>query len=937
MQKKSSKELIAENQKLRVRLEEAQETLNAIRRGEVDGLIVSTPKGEQVYTISGADKPYRILIEEMREGAVMLSIDNTVLYCNSGFAKMIKRPIDKIVGSYIQNIVLPTRITDFEELLAQGRTGKGVKTKEITLLASDDKPVQTLMTISPFREGSNETTFLVATDLTEHMEEDIKRYTHDLETEITERKKAEEELRQSKEKYRQIVETAEEGIWTAKPDGTTIYVNQKMADMLGYTPEEIIGKVGNHFLAKGQESLVLAMRKELSTNARVQNEVQFLRKDGNILWTIANTAPIFEQGQHIGNIAMHTDITERKKVEEALRLSEARFSKAFSLSPFAIIMTRLSDGAYVDVNDTFLKMFEFSREEVIGHTANEIKIYAKPDGRGDYLAAFRNGRVSDFEVDLKTKTGKPLKALGFAEIININGQDLTIGTLVDVTERKKAEEALKASEKKANDLIKYAPSGIYEIDYRIPPKFRRVNDAMCQIIGYSREELLATSPFALLDDESKVRFQERIKKMLAGEKVDETVEFKVIRKDGREIFAVMNVQFTYRDGKPDGALVVAHDITERKKAEMALMEWAENLEIIVKERTKELELASSYTRSLIEASLDPLVTISSEGKITDVNRATEIATGCTREELIGSDFSDYFSEPDKARAGYLRVFTEGYVKDYPLSIRHKSGRLTDVLYNASIYRNSQGEIQGVFAGARDITERKQAEQKLKDAERLANIGATAGMVGHDIRNPLQAITSDVYLAKTELASTPESEEKNNALESLQEIEKNVDYINKIVADLQDFARPLNPHKEVTNLKRVIDDLLTKNSLPKNIKVSVKVETEKVVADSTFINRIMYNLVNNAVQAMPSGGKLTIHSFKEANDVIISVKDTGVGIPEAVKGKLFTPMFTTKAKGQGFGLAVIKRMTESLGGTVTFESQEGKGTTFTICLPQSSQQ
>jgi signal transduction histidine kinase len=193
------------------------------------------------------------------------------------------------------------------------------------------------------------------------------------------------------------------------------------------------------------------------------------------------------------------------------------------------------------------------------------------------------------------------------------------------------------------------------------------------------------------------------------------------------------------------------------------------------------------------------------------------------------------------------------------------------------------------------------------------------------------------LAKTELASTPESEEKKNALESMQEIEKNVDYINKIVADLQDFARPLKPNAEETDIKLVIDELLKKNGLPENVRVSVNVESDatKVLADSTFINRIMYNLVNNAVQAMSKGGKLTIHAFREANDILITVNDTGVGIPESVKGKLFTPMFTTKSKGQGFGLAVIKRMTEALGGTVSFESQEGKGTTFIIRLPPHS--
>ncbi len=255
-------------------------------------------------------------------------------------------------------------------------------------------------------------------------------------------------------------------------------------------------------------------------------------------------------------------------------------------------------------------------------------------------------------------------------------------------------------------------------------------------------------------------------------------------------------------------------------------------------------------------------------------------------------------------------------------------------YDVFAFPVGEEKIRKVAILFNDVTERKNLETQLRDSERLAAIGATAGMVGHDIRNPLQAITCDVYLVKTELASTPESEEKTSALDSLKEIEKSIDYINKIIVDLQDFARPLNPHAEETDLKLVIDDLLSKNSWPDNIKISVKVEPEDstVMADSAYIKRIMYNLVNNAVQAMPNGGKLTIHACKEAEDVIITVKDTGVGIPENVRNKLFKPMFTTKAKGQGFGLPVIKRMTESLGGTVSFESEVGKGTTFIIRLP-----
>ena len=279
-------------------------------------------------------------------------------------------------------------------------------------------------------------------------------------------------------------------------------------------------------------------------------------------------------------------------------------------------------------------------------------------------------------------------------------------------------------------------------------------------------------------------------------------------------------------------------------------------------------------------------------------------------------------------------------------------------------KDKEGKTTGVVLIFRDITGRKKAEdalslaqeklqkyannlenlveertKQLKDSERLAAIGATAGMVGHDIRNPLQAIISDVYLAKTELAEIPESPEKKNTIDSLQEIEKNIDYINKIVADLQDFARPLKPHMEETDLTLIINQLLEKNGLPEDIKVNVKVESEakKVLADSAFINRIMYNLVTNAVQAMPKGGKLTIHAYidKNTGDAVITVMDTGVGIPENAKDKLFTPMFTTKSKGQGFGLAVIKRMAEALSGNVTFESQEGKGTKFTVLLPQDN--
>ena len=387
--------------------------------------------------------------------------------------------------------------------------------------------------------------------------------------------------------------------------------------------------------------------------------------------------------------------------------------------------------------------------------------------------------------------------------------------------------------------------------------------------------------------------------------------------------------------KINGAILTFTDITERKKAEESLIESEERYRLL-------------YQSSGIGVGYYTL-----DGKVISFNEIALKRMGLKELDVVGKSIHDLFpkNEADLYFGRLLSTIQKNSVLEFEDRLILPTGEKS-FLSVFSCVKNPNGNVLGVQVMSIDLTERKKIEKKLaeyqenleklveertkqlRDSERLAAIGATAGMVGHDIRNPLQAILSDVYLAKAELASTAETEEKKSALESLMEIEKNIDYINKIVQDLQDYARPLNPNSGEADLKSIIEKMIQKNGVPKNINVSVKVEdeTRKLVADSDYLNRILYNLVTNAVQAMPKGGKLTIQAYKDKKDVVISVKDTGVGIPKEIQSKMFTPMFTTKAKGQGFGLPVVKRMTESLGGTVSFESQEGKGTTFTIRLP-----
>jgi polar amino acid transport system substrate-binding protein len=225
---------------------------------------------------------------------------------------------------------------------------------------------------------------------------------------------------------------------------------------------------------------------------------------------------------------------------------------------------------------------------------------------------------------------------------------------------------------------------------------------------------------------------------------------------------------------------------------------------------------------------------------------------------------------------------------------------------------------------------KQRAEQIKDIERLAAIGQTAGMVGHDIRNPLQSMVCDVYYLRKHYS---DSEKKDEVIRSLESLQKSIFYINKIVADLQDYARPLKPEVILVDVEELVASILKMIDIPNSVTVEVDVsELPKLKGDPYYLQRALTNLIINSIQAMPDGGVLGICSRMTDGKALLIVSDTGEGIPEEVRNRLFTPMFTTKSKGQGFGLQVTKRLVEALGGAVRFESAKDMGTKFTVELP-----
>lgn len=343
-------------------------------------------------------------------------------------------------------------------------------------------------------------------------------------------------------------------------------------------------------------------------------------------------------------------------------------------------------------------------------------------------------------------------------------------------------------------------------------------------------------------------------------------------------------------------------------------------------------------------------------KIINVNRATlELYKARSKEELLGSltkilseEAYDVFKEEIVALSRGKTIF-EGEAINRTLS-----GEKIHVSLRLSVAPGHEETWSRIFVSILDITEHKRMEnelrryseqleelveertRKLRTAERMAAIGKTAAMVGHDLRNPLQAVVGSVYLIKQRLETmhSTDSSRASELEEFLQTIEDQIGYMNKIVSDLEDFAKPVQPQLVETNLNQLITGALHNMAIPQNIEIIIEVEEgfPALKVDPIMMKRVFSNLVTNAIQAMPKGGKLAIRASKKKHTASISISDTGEGIAEENLSKIFQPFFTTKSKGQGLGLAVCKRLVEAHGGEITVESKVGKGSTFTIKIP-----
>ncbi|MDP4029958.1 MAG: CHASE domain-containing protein [Gallionella sp.] len=515
------------------------------------------------------------------------------------------------------------------------------------------------------------------------------------------------ELRMASGYARSLIEASLDPLVTISAAGKITDVNHATEQVTGRSRSELIGTdFSDYFTEPGKAR---AGYQQAFLNGSVTDYSLSIRHADGHLTNVLYNASVYrnEAGEVLGVFAAARDVTGRNKAEAALALHIRDLGE------------RIKEiGCLRDITDLLLDR-EMSVEQVLdacarripagwlepAHTCARIRLGEK---------SYESANFHEAEAKLEAVISMPGMEPGLIEVFYFGGgaaggkspfldeehtliQSVSI-QISQLLEKRQAEEALRSSEARFRRLVKVAPIPLcYVAKGGVIQDF---NDRFAQVFGYTREDIPTLGEWwqlAYPDADYRrwvlATWDTAVQAAAESGQDIQPVEYNVTSKNG-------DVRTMEISGVTLGEdfLATFVDLTSRKQAE------------------EKLRIASLYARSLIEASLDPLVTISAEGKITDVNKATEEATGFLRSELIGTDFADYFTEPEKARTGYRQVFDQGLVRDYPLTIRHRAGHLIDVLYNATLYRDEAGNILGVFAAARDITERKRAETMLRQIE-----------------------------------------------------------------------------------------------------------------------------------------------------------------------------------------------------------------------------
>lgn len=706
--------------------------------------------------------------------------------------------------------------------------------------------------------------------------------------------------------------------------------------------------IGGKFLPRRHFDAVLKIRfssphprrKEEFTVSEVlrgkifRREEVTLEREGEAFHFLLSARPFKDQhGRILGCVVTLTDITERKRSEEALRASLERYRSYIEVTG-QLGWTANADGEVTEDIPSFRKFTGQTLEEVKGRGWSKA---LHPDDLEHTTQTWRQAvkSKSNYEVEYRLRRHDGIYRHFLARGVPVFKQDGNIqewvGTCIDITERKRMEEELRKSRNELEIRVQERTKEVREqarvldsfFKFSITPfvildrdfNFIRVNEAYAKAGHRDVSEFLGHNHFEFYPSDAKAKFEQVVQTKKPFAATARPFNFPSYPEWGTTYWDWILTPVLDDAGEVEYLVFSLEDVTVHKRDDEAL------------------RAAHQYNRGLIEASLDPLITINPEGKVMDVNSATELATGVPREQLIGSDFSDYFTEPEKAKEGYRAVFSKGTVRDYPLAIRHRSGMITDILYNATIYRNEAGEVQGVFAAARDVTGRKRAEEALKESEARLRLLSSQLLTAQESERKRIAMELHDSIGQMLTAIKFKSENYMQEKEKARGKDESLDVIIQLIKETIEEVRRMQMDLHPSTL----DDLGVVATLGwfcreyQKIYSRIRIDKEIALQEnevSVPLKVVLYRLTQEAMNNIAKHSQANLIRLslkKQENRIEWAIEDNGLGFD-------LEEILSPEGSKRGLGLGSMRERTALSGGAFTIESTKGKGTTVRASWP-----
>ena len=743
-------------------------------------------------------------------------------------------------------------------------------------------------------------------------------------------------LRLSEERYRMLFEEAPDGILIVDGINRIVMANSVIYEMTGYTSEELIGRSPLDFVAPED----LSGRpprpfEEIKVPGSMRRERTLIHKNGSRLNVVISSSYMPDgELQYIIQ-----DVSERKRMEEALKLSEEKFAKSFQSSPDAITISSVETGKFIDVNEGFCRMSGYTRAEALGRSAEELNIWEDVDQRRKMIAGLeRDGKVRDFETILKRKDGEPLNCLLSLEAVELGGQKHMVVITRDVTERKRMEQELRLSEERyrivSSVMSDYTFSAIRYEDGHLFQNW--VAGAFEQITGYSLEEFNARGGWiSIVHPDDIERDALEMTKLFHRERL--VTEIRIIHKDGniRWVRAYAHPLWDEGTNRLIGMYGAVQDITERKYIEQELRLSEERYRLVS-------SVISDYTFSNV---------LNDEGDIVVnwVAGAFEQISGYTVEEFNarGGWVSTVHPDDLEQDARDMEMLRLNQKVTSEIRTIRKNGTICWVKsYAHPVWDEEKNQLVGIYGAVQDITDRKRIEHErenlIKDLEaKNQELEQFTYTVSHDLKAPLITIKGFLgFLGADALAG-----DKKRLEADIQRINDATDRMNELLTDLLELSRigrKMNAPEMISfeSLVNEVIEITNWRLRERKVEVIIKGGFEEVYGDRQRLLEVVQNLIDNAAKFMGNQPSPLIEIGQdgrvEDGYATFFVRDNGTGIAPEFHERIFGLFnrLNPKIEGTGIGLALVKRIVEFHGGRVWIESEAGSGATFFFTLPNA---